>query len=191
MNRSFKVKVKLNIVFGCEFSLLPLTDSLPSSGGPINRLLSPISPQDNTMPLVTGRGPPRAHHPPGPGGDTWHVTRDSWSCYMLQEDDEGSYSCVAENVLGQTVITAYLDVNHSQVKIFELNKNILSIKNILTTTDVHHLAPFDQNSQKDFSLSTRLEKKCGLVCQVNPDPHNHFLVPSFVYCLWLSCDDCG
>ena len=93
---------------------------------------------------------------------------------MLQEDDEGSYSCVAENVLGQTVITAYLDVNHSQVKIFE---------NILTTTDVHHLAPFDQNSQKDFLLSTRLEKKCGLVCQVNPDPHNHFLVPSFVYCL--------
>ena len=62
-------------------------------------------------------------------------------------------------MLGQTVITAYLDVNHSQVKIFELNKNILSIKNILTTTDVHHLAPFDQNSQKDFSLSTRLEKK--------------------------------
>ena len=49
---------------------------------------------------------------------------------MLQEDDEGSYSCVAENVLGQTVITAYLDVNHSQVKIFELNKKYVEYKNI-------------------------------------------------------------
>ena len=49
---------------------------------------------------------------------------------MLQEDDEGSYSCVAENVLGQTVITAYLDVNHSQVKIFELNKKYKGYKNI-------------------------------------------------------------
>ena len=49
---------------------------------------------------------------------------------MLQEDDEGSYSCVAENVLGQTVITAYLDVNHSQVKIFELNKKYVVYKNI-------------------------------------------------------------
>ena len=47
---------------------------------------------------------------------------------MLQEDDEGSYSCVAENVLGQTVITAYLDVNHSQVKIFELNKKYVEYK---------------------------------------------------------------
>ena len=63
---------------------------------------------------------------------------------MLQEDDEGSYSCVAENVLGQTVITAYLDVNHSQVKIFELNKKYVD----------YHLAPFQQNSLKDFSLST-------------------------------------
>lgn len=35
--------------------------------------------------------------------------------HRVQEDDEGSYSCVAENVLGQTVITAYLDVNHSQM----------------------------------------------------------------------------
>ena len=80
MNRSFKVKGEAEaeyIVFGCEFSLLPLTDSLPSSGGPINRLLSPISPRDNTMPLVPGRGPPRAHHPPGPGGDTSRVTRDT------------------------------------------------------------------------------------------------------------------
>jgi len=32
---------------------------------------------------------------------------------MVQEDDEGSYSCVAENVLGQTVMVAYLNVNYA------------------------------------------------------------------------------
>lgn len=33
----------------------------------------------------------------------------------FQEDDEGSYSCVAENVLGQTSSVAYLSVNSAQV----------------------------------------------------------------------------
>ena len=34
----------------------------------------------------------------------------------FQEDDEGSYSCVAENVLGQTSSVAYLSVNSAQVR---------------------------------------------------------------------------
>ena len=37
--------------------------------------------------------------------------------FHFQEDDEGSYSCVAENVLGQTSNVAYLSVNSAQVNI--------------------------------------------------------------------------
>ena len=37
--------------------------------------------------------------------------------FHFQEDDEGSYSCVAENVLGQTANVAYLSVNSAQVNI--------------------------------------------------------------------------
>ena len=39
------------------------------------------------------------------------------SYFNFQEDDEGSYSCVAENVLGQTTNVAYLSVNNAQVNI--------------------------------------------------------------------------
>ena len=47
------------------------------------------------------------------------ITQKNIMSWYFQEDDEGSYSCVAENVLGQTSSVAYLSVNSAQVIIIE------------------------------------------------------------------------
>ena len=66
--------------------------------------------------LIPGRRQARAHNLQSGCRNQFQSVTNKILLYF-QEDDEGSYSCVAENVLGQTSNVAYLSVNSAQVNI--------------------------------------------------------------------------